>query len=278
MKKLLPISVVAIFAIAPTFADNEPTLIPANNPGCTNSVLHTTTGPASLEAIYTANTINTTWFSNGTQLSGNGVPATCTYNTPILPPTPANRPGYAFNGWRLRNPLLSLDTTIDVTDNARIELNGDASPDNQTVASYGLTDYGTGVLHFSYGDIYVESSCNSTSVSGGDTIAALVNLQGQIQSLSEEEQLAQRIQMTSTFNFVTRPSNTFTRGANGDNCWCRVYGYKPTNGTLQSTPSAQWVMIGDTTPFESDCEAACIGACTEFSYVIPHVRATLYGQ
>ncbi|MBR4626022.1 MAG: hypothetical protein IKO56_10865, partial [Alphaproteobacteria bacterium] len=66
MKKLLPISVIAIFAVAPTFADN---ITDAST--CTNGVLGTYTGPADIEANFDPNTINTTWYSNGTQLTGN---------------------------------------------------------------------------------------------------------------------------------------------------------------------------------------------------------------
>ena len=86
-----------------TFATN----IPTTNPGCTTSVLgadNVANRSAALEPDFSANTINTTWYSNGTQLTGDNIPATCTYDAALTPPTPAARPGYTFGGWTLRVP------------------------------------------------------------------------------------------------------------------------------------------------------------------------------
>ena len=87
-------------------------------------------GSAALEPDFSANTINTTWYSNGEPLTGNNIPGTCTYDAPLVPPTPEARPGYAFNGWTLRvsnsggsgggnsepetpsSPFASLDPTV----------------------------------------------------------------------------------------------------------------------------------------------------------------------
>lgn len=276
MKKLLSPTIIAALAIAPTFADNEPTLIPTPA-SCNNNVLNTTSGSASLEAIYTPNTITTHWYTGYGENTAAANATTCTYDGTInFPQTNPSRPGYAFTGWKLRtpvSPLLSLDTSIEPSSGAIIEFDGASGPDSQTVASYGLTNPGTLAMTFSYGDIYVEASCNSTSVSGGDLIAATNNIHNQ--NLTDEERDEQIMQLISNFDFVTRPSNTFTRGLNGDVCWCRVYGYKPTNGTMQSTASAQWVMMGD---FGSgNCNRNCTSTCSELT-ILTTTRAVLYGQ
>ena len=307
MKKLLSPTIIAALAIAPTFADNEPTLIPTPA-SCNNNVLNTTSGSASLEAIYTPNTITTQWYTGYGENTAVANATTCTYDGTInFPQTNPSRPGYAFNGWKLRtptvqsNPLANLNTSIEPTALAGISfdesaaLDGisfdeSAAPYSERVASYGLTNPGTLAMTFSYGDIYVEASCNSTSVSGGDLVAALNNIWNQ--NLTGEEEELQSNQLFSNFNFVMRQSNTFTRGSNGDVCWCRVYGYKPTNGTMQSTSDAQWVMIMNcaTTPMGRRCEAdeceyeyvscndACVDMCAELSLAIPRARAYLYGQ
>ena len=100
MKKLLFTSVVVMFAIMPAFADNEPTLIPASEPGCNESVLNTTSGSAALEAIYTANTITTQWYTGYGANEQAANPTTCSYDGTInLPATNPTRAGYDFAGW-----------------------------------------------------------------------------------------------------------------------------------------------------------------------------------
>ena len=106
IKQIGTICFLSIISISPTFADNEPTtptLIPATNPGCNQNVLNTTEGSAALEAIYTPNRINTTWY---TGYGENGVyssPTTCDYNGTInLPQTNPSRAGYEFAGWKLK--------------------------------------------------------------------------------------------------------------------------------------------------------------------------------
>ena len=85
----------------------------------------------------------------------------------------------------------------------------------------------------------------------------------------------------STFNFVTRPGNTFSRSVTGQMCWCRVYGYKPTNETMQLTPDAPWVFLGESAISyngEQTCESGCAEACWEQFAYFPEVRAVFYGQ
>ncbi|MBR0211978.1 MAG: hypothetical protein IJQ55_00040, partial [Alphaproteobacteria bacterium] len=86
MKKLLSASIIAIVFALPAFA-TTPTLIPASDPGCNQAVLNTTEGSAALEAIYTANTINTTWYSDGVQLEVDNAATSCTYDTEMTLPT-----------------------------------------------------------------------------------------------------------------------------------------------------------------------------------------------
>ena len=72
-----------------------------NSSGCNQGVLQTDTGPAALEANYSANTINTKWYSDGTRLTGAGIPGTCTYDNALSLPAAQTKPGYTFGGWRL---------------------------------------------------------------------------------------------------------------------------------------------------------------------------------
>ena len=291
MKKLLLSSIIAMFAV-PAFADTVTTL--PNNAVCNETNLGTSSGAADIEVAWEANTITTQWYIGYGENTAAANATTCAYDGTInLPQTNPTRPGYAFAGWKLRtptvssNPLANLDTSIEPTDFAAILFDESAAPDSETVASYGLTNPGTMAATFSYGDIYMETSCNSTSVSGGDFLAALADIRHQYYPEDDE----QKAQLFANFNYVTRPSNTFSRGSNGDVCWCRVYGYKPTNGTLQSTPDAEWMMVGNlaTSPVgyrcsgnvcEDDygsCNTFCLSICLELTYGSP-TKAVLYGQ
>ena len=261
---------------------------------CNETNLGTESGSADIEVVWTPNTINTQWYTGYGANTAAANATTCSYGGTInLPQTNPSRAGYAFAGWKLRVPniLLSLDTSIDAGPFvAGINLDEDIYPDSQTAASYGLTEPGTYVLNFSYGDIYLEASCNSTSVSGGDLIIAAENIEQQ--NLTDEEYDAQSAQLLANFNYVTRPGNTFSRGSNGNICWCRVYGYKPTNGTMQSTPAAPWLLFGDVTAssYEScdaedncvtvhpSCSEYCFAYCVEPMSGLARIRALLYGQ
>ena len=88
-----------------------------NSSGCNQGVLQTDTGPAALEANYSANTINTKWYSDGTRLTGAGIPSTCTYDVALSLPAAQTKPGYAFGGWKLRvvepEPVIPTLATVD---------------------------------------------------------------------------------------------------------------------------------------------------------------------
>ena len=99
MHKLLSASIIAIAFALPALADNEPTtptLIPASDPGCNQAVLNTTEGSAALEAIYTPNTIGTTWYSDGVQLEVDNAATSCTYDSAMTLPTNPTKAGYVF--------------------------------------------------------------------------------------------------------------------------------------------------------------------------------------
>ena len=118
LKQIGTICFLFLILIFPTFAD---TLIPTPA-SCDNSVLNTTTGPASLEAIYSPNSINVKFYdgvippyatpdynpydpNNPGYYSG-----MCMYDMVLsLPPAPPIRPGYQFDGWTLYNPLRHID-------------------------------------------------------------------------------------------------------------------------------------------------------------------------
>ena len=229
MKKLLSASIIAIAFALPALADNEPTLIPTPA-SCNNSVLNTTEGSASLEAIYTANTINTTWYTGYGENGQAASPTTCSYDGTInLPATNPSRPGYAFNGWTLRVPpfdLTTLDPTIHSTSyeykaiSNSNQYNETSSQTSSGADAAGLNS-GEWMATFSYGTIYGRAYCSS--------------LQGGISDGDEEPY------WPSGRSNNWRASNAQVTANPGNTCWCQVTGYTPQNGTRQNVSSTDWI-------------------------------------
>ena len=84
----------------PTFSETL-----GNSPQCDNATLHTTTGPATLNARWTANTIILNWQPGNdatfTAPAQNDAAYSCEYDGGITLPTAPTRSGYTFGGWRV---------------------------------------------------------------------------------------------------------------------------------------------------------------------------------
>ncbi len=187
-------------------------------------------GSASLEPDFSANTINTTWYSNGTQLTGDNIPATCTYDTALIPPTPAARPGYEFNGWKIKRcEIPSTDVSTNGNAYAAKKLDGgnDSTSGGATAATYGITQPGEWGVSWSSGDKVVgEAICSQTSG---------------------------RWATTGT------PDTTGT--GETKYCWCRATHYTANNAQQCTLSSPAWVFSGgdDSANCARDCASGCAG-------------------
>ena len=236
MKKLLPISVIAIFVVAPTFADN----ITASST-CTNGVLGTYTGPADIEANFNPNTINTTWYSNGTQLTGNNIPATCTYDNALIPPTPEDRPGYVFGGWSVIVPCLVPASLIG----------------NNASAFYGqrpMVDY--------------IGSWN-TSWSNGDKVVGEAICSGHYGNNHNDQYGGDSADWISTEEVLLN--------AEGEKkyCWCKATSGNTGNG-FQSVASSSWVFSNDYGGAD-DCANDCAVLCAYRVFDNADFRRAVFG-
>ena len=225
-----------------TFATN----IPTTNPGCTTTVLgadNVANRSAALEPDFHANTINTTWYSNGEQLTGNNIPGTCTYDAALTPPTPAARPGYVFNGWTLR-----------VSNSGG---NGGEEPQQQCLAPSVLIrteaddyryvnayDVSSGNLdNNSWYSFYNVSgpSENNTWACGWDITGSFVVFGEAVCAASSDEYGAPDLEEMDGINTMDPYLSM--------NCYCHATGYS-TSGTRCNFVSSNWV-IGDM--FTSSC-------------------------
>jgi hypothetical protein len=95
MKKL-SISLIALMFATPSFATGIGAS--AESANCDNGVLGTYTGPASLSANWTANTIHLDFYDGEDKLSS----GQCTYDGGIELPNDPTKEGYEFSGWKVR--------------------------------------------------------------------------------------------------------------------------------------------------------------------------------
>ncbi len=199
-------------------------------------------GSAALEPDFSANTINTTWYSNGTQLTGNNIPATCTYDAALTPPTPEDRPGYVFAGWRLMPPAClipsSLASTAVLSFGYKNDSTDEQGADSSNTSDYGLTEDFTWGVTWSNGDKVVgEAKCSA--------------LQGNSHSGQWGGDSAD---WTATESELTN--------ASGDTkyCWCRATGYIASGAELCSFSSPSWV-FATFYRSASNCAYSCAYSC-----------------
>ena len=223
---------------------NDPSDLNTNNPTCVYGTLHTYTGPVDIEANFVPNTINTTWYSDGTQLTGNNIPATCTYDDTLTPPTPAARPGYVFGGWRLKVPACEIPSSLVGGGSSygyKNDSTGEYGEDSYDTSEYGLTEDNTWGLSWSNGDKVVgEAKCSALE---GDRHDWEWGGNSADWSASESE--------------LTNASGE------AQYCWCRATGYIASGSSQCSLSSSSWVFIyaGGSA---SECAYFCANWCGNY--------------
>jgi len=144
-----------------------------NTAPCTNSTLDKYTGTANAEIDWQPNTINVTWFDGDTQLDVPSNTQSCVYDgTLTVPPAPSARPGYTFNGWKVRglpagytkleylqfNGAQWIDTGIIPNQDSRVRITVMPTSDVQCASVIGGSYAGTSWEDKSFG-IYF--GCNN---------------------------------------------------------------------------------------------------------------------
>ena len=256
LKQIGTICFLSIILISPTFA-TTPTLIPASDPGCNQAVLNTTEGSAALEAIYTPNTIGTTWYSDGVQLEVDNAATSCTYDTEMTLPTNPTKPGYEFNGWKIRVlPCLIPSTDVSYPPNAyaakRLNGGSDYTYGGVTATTYGISKPGEWGVSWSNGDkvtgvalCSAHSGNNHNWAWGGDS------------------------------SDWTAAESTLT-SATGKYCWCKPTHYTANNAQQCSLSSPAWVFSGDGGSADS-CANNCAYNCANRVQGYPSFRSAVLG-
>jgi hypothetical protein len=75
----------------------------ATSAPCDNATLETYSGDTDLQATWEPNTIDVTWYSDGSQLSVQASATTCVYDDDLYLPAAPTKTGYTFKGWTVRS-------------------------------------------------------------------------------------------------------------------------------------------------------------------------------
>ena len=139
--KVLFTSIFALFLATSAWATGELTA-PAV---CNVTDLGASEGPLNIDLVWEANTINTTWYSEGVQIQD--APQSCSYSSTMTLPTAPSRAGYVFAGWKLR---CNIPSGLGQTPSSY----GYMGANNQAYNNvYGLTEPGTWATTWPNGDV-----------------------------------------------------------------------------------------------------------------------------
>ena len=234
--KILLTSALAITIACPAMSDPLPAI-----DDCVQSEIGVSEGTASLEADWSANTINLTWDNNGATTDATGGASTCTYDQSFNLPIAPERTGYNFAGWKVKLGFdlstLESDICTGGSDIGYTRLNGNTG---YSEAYYGLTQgSGEWTTKFSYGTIKGKAVCANN---GG------------------------------TFAKAGTP-----QGTGGQYCWCQTTGFDAEkDGTYMPVSSSSGVFNRDYGDADA-CALRCAWDCSNRALNPDFFRAALYG-
>ena len=241
---------ISIFSIS-SFADNI-TTSPAD---CTQPTLSVDTGTANLNAQWEANNIKIRWYNNNTLMeSGDN---TCTYDTSFATAGTSStmtRTGYEFKGWRVRSEM-DFGTIPTNT-------NGDER------WGKGRRSNGKDYCYYKLGAGTAENvSC------GISEFADLTQFEWKVRfGTSYVYGMSKCSETSGTANQPGTPSDT-----NGQYCWCKATGYKPSDSNTIYGPMSylSWI-FGTTYGSATDCANACATVCSSHVLNSASFRTALF--
>ena len=212
-----------------------------------NSVLNTTEGSAALEAIYTPNTIGTTWYSDGVQLEVDNSATSCTYDTAMTLPTNPTKAGYEFNGWKIRVLPCLIPSTLVSTQgvaNGEYPLNGGnyVAHNNIPLATYEISEPGEWGVTWNSGDKVTGVAFCSTTNDG------------------------------KSYYQTGNPGTT----GGGTYCWCKATHYTPSGNSRCALSSPVWVLYRSQS--DANCATYCAARCSSEVSAYQNFKTALFGD
>ena len=205
-------------------------------------------GDKTLTAQYTGKIIGLTFDGVTT------TPATCSFGSTFVPPTPEPRPGFVFTGWKVKEvhsvysgPKCGIDQLDNTEDGVGTAYTGytslTADGDVSNADVYGLSGLGEYAVVFSEGVVYGKASCNNTN---------------------------------GTLNVAGTPNVSVS----GQYCWCQVTGFTETSNDYTTGPKCTvspqgqtWVLVKGKS---SKCLTACANSCMKGLYRTPDFRTAMF--
>ena len=273
MKGIALTSLLAISIAAPAMGavgDLKITKTASSAP-CTNTTLDTPTGPAALEADWSANTITINWDAkNGTTIN----PTQCTYDSTITLPTTPSKTGYTFGGWTVKAgpaqcSLSGLNANTDGIDYLTKSFAGDycyyynddtgdeIEEDTGSAcvnSTFSGLSAGEWQVNFSYGSVKGTGYCSAKSGNNHDF-----------------EWGGNSSDWTATESELTSATGE------AKYCWCKVTGYTPNGGDMCVPAASSWVFANDYGS-SSNCASSCVANCGNDARNLSSLRAGLFGS
>ena len=281
--KILLTSLLGLTIVCPAMAEvNVDITAGTNNPGCNNTVLHTYSGPTSLEADYTANTINLNFYSDENTVYSTG---TCTYDGGIeLPSEDPTRTGYTFDGWQVRRAAANNNNQSGGNNQTPITLSSLYS--SETINVFSSKSLNPGVYcegssgwdeenedYLWYGTDEGGSCSDSafTGLNNGEWRVTMPNgsvVKGEARCSTVEGEWATSGNPTDDLDL-----NDLENGAGY--CWCKATSADSGNG-YQPVSSSSWVFDDDVGNV-GDCAARCAISCAGVVYGGGDFRRAVFG-
>ena len=238
-------SVLVITNITPSYSETL-----GNDPQCDNTILHSYTGPVSLNATWNANTITLQWDGNGANQNYNNT--SCIYDDGITLPTPTpTRDGYTFQGWRVvqsQQQQCSL-SSVWVNSMAEEEITLDASHVRwKPIANNGYTM------------MSVMGEENSNDLNPGEW--AVLFSTGEIKARA----------LCSTTNGTFAQTGTPDETGGGQYCWCAGTSF----GNQCNVSSPSWV-FRNVNGNATNCAAYCASYCARIVANDSAFRRAVFG-
>ena len=231
----------SIFVViaCPVFADN----IMSNNNDCDNGTLTTYSGSVELEADWSANNVDITFYNGDSEYTT----GQCTYDgTLTLPSTDPTKDGYTFDGWKVRRVAAAQCSLVDLVITSGFALD---SENIQYISQNGNNTWGntTGLNPGEFRAIFDDGTMKATSLCsawGGDEFEG-------------DYYFTNKADWSATDNEVNN--------ANGIKryCWCKVIDYKSNNNETCDVSTASWVLRINDFLSESDCISNCTFSCVD---------------
>ena len=197
--------------------------------------------------------------------------------------------GYHVNGTPEMietDPLVpGADLSVGTSNYGYISADG---TDNHSGSVYGLTENGTWGAEFSYGTVYGQASCQSVGATESQALGYfsgflgyrdrtveqvrtdLTEMVGAARANAVADVYAEYKAGTKTEEDVWRAADAilgveenanFSKTDSGQNCYCQMTDFKPTDGVKASVTSAPWVLEHSVSQLGDDCAKNCAYYC-----------------